>query len=267
MRLVPGMESLPDVPWVDKLAYLTWKLSALPQLECPLEHIFDGDTYTREIRLSKGAVLIGRPHLQGHDCRLIEGKVVHITEHMSREVEAPFSMRSTPGYQMVIYALTDVVASTIHPVGEERDVQKLEAALFGSLEDLKEKGRIIHERTEYTKMLTDHGMDEDKLRPLIENTADQIPFHSEKASIGISKIDRQGFLATVDINNGEIISSARLGGMRTPAGRYTNHGSSPNAMMVQTKNNDVFLMSIQDIKAGEEITVDYRQAIETGRIS
>ena len=69
------------------------------------------------------------------------------------------------------------------------------------------------------------------------------------------------------LKSGEIIAPARLDGKRTPAGRYTNHSKNPNSIMILRDNNDIDLVAKKVIKGcqggnlGEEITIDYRQAL------
>lgn len=63
------------------------------------------------------------------------------------------------------------------------------------------------------------------------------------------------------------IECARIGDKRTPAGRYTNHSASPNAKFVPTRDglNLVATRRITGMtggRVGEEITIDYRQALE-----
>lgn len=58
---------------------------------------------------------------------------------------APSQIVTEPGYQMVVYAVTDAVAQTVHPnPSDERDIAKLEADIFESPESLKELGARLH---------------------------------------------------------------------------------------------------------------------------
>jgi SET domain-containing protein len=77
--------------------------------------------------------------------------------------------------------------------------------------------------------------------------------------------------ATGDFLPEEHIAPGRFAGMRTPAGRYTNHSKNPNARFVLLDNNDVVLIASKEIygckggENGEEITVDYRQALSLAK--
>lgn len=146
---VPAIDQLPEMSWKDKLAFLVYKSRDLPQTECPVEHIFEDGHYIREMRIPAGTFFLGRAHRYGHKCVLVSGEVMHITEHDRRYISAPFSMHSTPGYQMVMYAVTDVIGQTIHPnPTDSRDTQALEAEIFESIESLVDAGALISERME-----------------------------------------------------------------------------------------------------------------------
>ena len=94
-----------------------------------------------------------------------------------------------------------------------------------------------------------------------------MPHGNYKMMVANSKIDGKGVFATGNLESGEIIAPARLNGKRTPAGRYTNHSKNPNSIMILRDNNDIDLVAKKVIKGcqggnlGEEITIDYRQAL------
>ena len=54
--------------------------------------------------------------------------------------------------------------------------------------------------------------------------------------------------------------------MRTPLGRFTNHSRTPNAVFVN-QGGDIYLYALRRISGcsggsqGEEVTIDYRQAL------
>ena len=140
---IPALDSL-KLPWADKLALLTYRLSCLPQAQTPVEHEFRPGLYLRTMRIPARTLFLGRAHTAGHKCELLEGTLVHVTEHARRIVEAPFSLTSTPGYHMVFYTLTEVCGRTVHPNDEEsREVEQLERQIFAPAADLIERGRML----------------------------------------------------------------------------------------------------------------------------
>lgn len=141
-----GWDNL-KLSWAEKLALLTYRFGMLPQRECPVTHEFLPGLYTRTMRIPAGTLFLGRAHIDGHKCELVEGSVLHITEHDRRVVHAPFSMVTTPGYQMVLFTLTDVVGRTVHPNPEEsRDTEWLERDIFQTQKELLKQGEAIHRR-------------------------------------------------------------------------------------------------------------------------
>jgi len=130
--------------WREKLAYLTVRFLQHGQVELPVLSLFEPGRYIREMRIPRGVLIIGRVHRLGHECQLLEGKVVHITEEARRCVTAPFSLRTQPGYQLVLYTLTDIVGRTVHEnPDEERDLAVLEKRWAEPLEDLISLGREV----------------------------------------------------------------------------------------------------------------------------
>ena len=137
----------PNLKWADKLAILTYRFSKLDQSPTPVEHHFEKGLYIRTIRIPADTLFLGRVHTVGHKCELVSGRVMHITEHERRIVEAPFSMVTTPGYQMVLYAFTDVIGRTVHLNEEEsRDMAALERDFAEPASALWERGRDLDQR-------------------------------------------------------------------------------------------------------------------------
>ncbi len=55
-------------------------------------------------------------------------------------------MHTKPGFHAVVYALTDIVARSVHPNPEDcRDIDALEAKWFGTSEDVIARGAQIHQ--------------------------------------------------------------------------------------------------------------------------
>lgn len=91
-------------------------------------------------------LFIGRVHRHGHVCQLLEGSVILIHSESHREAfQAPSEIMTKPGYQMVVYAVTDVRAQTVHPNPEgERDYSKLEADIFETVDSIRELGARLY---------------------------------------------------------------------------------------------------------------------------
>jgi len=124
-----------------------------------------------------------------------------------------------------------------------------------------------NDREDFKKMLSDVSVSGDIVESQSKNLTDRIDLSSVMVKVSDSSIEGKGLFALSPICEGEIILPARLNGNRTQAGRYTNHSANPNAMMKASENGNIDLVAIKDIKgcqggdSGEEITIDYRQAV------
>ena len=136
----------PQFAFKEKVAVLATEFLEQPQVSCPLTHIFERGFYIREIAIPADTLFIGRPHRHGHKCELVKGELLHVTPYGRLERQAPFALVTLPGYQVVIYAITDVIGRTYHPDSGERDTDKLEAEIFESVESVKELGLKVQHR-------------------------------------------------------------------------------------------------------------------------
>jgi SET domain-containing protein len=100
----------------------------------------------------------------------------------------------------------------------------------------------------------------------------RLPYGGYKVKVAPSSIEGLGLFATADISPDEVIAPGRIDGMRTIAGRYTNHAKNPNARAVKRPGGNIDLVAVNAIRGcmggldGEEITVDYRQVVaENGK--
>src|SRR5581483_11424565 len=108
IEALDNIQSVEPIAFAEKLAYLIYRFHEMPQIECPLEHEFADGKYTRRIQIPRGTLFIGRPHRMSHQILLDRGSVIHVTERCRRLINAPFSMTSSPGYQVAALALTDI---------------------------------------------------------------------------------------------------------------------------------------------------------------
>jgi hypothetical protein len=95
---------------------------------CPLKHYFSDGIYVREIKIPAGMVIVGKIHKHRHPNFLLKGKVMVITEQKGEEIiEGPCFMMSEGGTKRALYAVTDLVWTTIHhnPTNT-KDLNKIE---------------------------------------------------------------------------------------------------------------------------------------------
>lgn len=83
-----------------------------------------------------------------------------------------------------------------------------------------------------------------------------------KVKVQESKIHGLGLFADQEFNEGDMIGLAHYNGVPSEIiGKYHNHSDNPNAHSV-TIGNKRFLVALNPLRKGEEITVDYREQPE-----
>ena len=249
----------------------------LPQADCPITHRFSPGIYIREVVMPADSYVVGHHHKTVHFNNMLSGRLTILNEDGTKtELVAPQSFISPPG-RKIAYIHEDVIWQNVFAT-DERDVDALDEMFL-------DKSESWHESKKFNEMLLsfDHsediadfyaaieqfGFDPETVREISELEYDQIPFpHGEyKVSVADSSIEGKGLFASGNIPQFEVIAPALVEGFRTPAGRYTNHSKNPNAMMFRMENGDIYLVAMRDIAGckggsnGEEITVDYRQAL------
>lgn len=101
-------------------------LGDLPEVDCPLQHVFAPGAYARTIFIPAGTVIVGKIHKHSHLNILSKGIVTVVTEGGGKEeLHGPLTMVSPPGTKRAVYAHTDTVWTTIH-LTEETDLEKIE---------------------------------------------------------------------------------------------------------------------------------------------
>lgn len=247
------------------------------QQECPVVHRFGPGIYIREVTIPGGTLSIGHYQKTTHLNIMLKGRVIMVNENGEKtELVAPQTFVSGPGRKVGLIVETmvwqNVYATT------ETDVEKLEELFLEKSQvwkDYKKEQDLLlsfdysTDEADYFETIKNWGFDDKTVRAQSEEKSDQIPFPSGgyKVMVADSKIEGKGLFATGNFERGEVIAPARISGMRTPAGRYTNHAKNANAIMVLRDNMDIDLVANLPIKGcqggnlGEEITVNYGQVL------
>lgn len=250
---------------------------SVSQAPCPVNHYFGPGVYIREVFMPAGIFAIGHRQSKEHMNILLKGRVVMLNEDGSTtELAAPLMFVGKPGRKMG-YVLEDVVWQNVYPT-EERDVQVLEDMFLDKSPAWQElnarrlesqRKERVSDRDDFQRMLNESGFAAHTVQQQSENLSDQraMPRGSWKVKTGQSPIQGTGIFVTADATSGESLGPARINGLRTPLGRYTNHSPTPNAKMVLHPNGDISLVTLCAVKGctggldGDEVTIDYRQAL------
>lgn len=120
-----------------QIAALQTAMEALPAeqlipIESLTDHYFASGVYVRSMRLPKGVTVVGKIHKTEHVCLLLQGRVAIATEAGVEEFSAPAIMVCPPGVKRAAFALEDAVWANAHAVGEERDLEVIEAQFIAA---------------------------------------------------------------------------------------------------------------------------------------
>jgi len=266
------MSSLPSMP--EAVAAFEIEMLKHKQEACPVYHHFSPGLYIREVNLPAGIVAMGHRQKTEHLNVFLKGRVSIVNDDGGiSELKAPMLFTGKPG-RKIGYIHEDVVWLNIYPT-EETDVETLESMFLDKSKHWNsthvQKITRIADVEDYKLALKESGFTEEYVRGLAENPDDQIDFPAGTYKVAVydSSIEGKGLFATADIKAGEEIAVAKIKGLRTPAGRYTNHSASPNAKMV-FEGEDLYLIATKDIPGchggehGDEITRDYRELLNRG---
>jgi hypothetical protein len=250
----------------------------MEQVDCPVVHRFGPNIYIREVTLPAGSFSIGHYQKTTHMNVMLTGKVTMVNEDGTHtELVAPQTFVSKPG-RKIGYIHEKVIWQNIYAT-DETDVEKLEEMfLEKSITFLQhqESQKLLltlnktEDQDDYLEMLKEIGFTEELVREQTENLEDQIemPYGNYSFMVSDSMIQGKGVFATKDFKENEIVGPARVNGLRTPLGRFTNHSKHPNAKMIADENGDIFLVMTKSVNGckggqkGDEIVVDYRQVLQ-----
>ena len=250
---------------------------ALPQVPCPVVHHFGPGVYMREVQLSAGTFVVGRNHRQPHQNIMLKGKLQLVDDAgVFHTLVAP-QMFTSQGGRKCALVLEDTVWLNVLAT-DLVDVEAVEAWMFDDGEQLArhyaqtfEHHRSLRqmERDDFAAFVEASPWTIDEVRAMSEVVDDCIPFGDDVKHLVVraSPIEGKGLFCTIPVEEGTVMALARVDGKRTPAGRYVNHSHNPNAHFALDANGAICLVARRRIAGcvggdhGEEITVDYRQAV------
>ena len=103
------------------------EMIAQEQVDIPVEHIFSGGVYIRQILIPKGTIVMGKRHRHETCNILLSGELsIYAGEGKeSNRVKGPLMFTSPPGTKKLAYCHEDAIFMNIHPT-EETDLEKIE---------------------------------------------------------------------------------------------------------------------------------------------
>lgn len=276
-------ENLPSVITEEKVQILEKEFLRHEQVDCPVVHRFGPNIYIREVTIEADTFSIGHYQKTEHLNIMLAGKVTMVNEDGSKTyLEAPQTFVAKPG-RKIGYIHEKMIWQNVYSTNET-DIAKLEEMFLDKSITWQEHQKASHlllacdcseDVADYYKAIEEYGFDHETVRRQTEDLSDQIdmPYGGYKFMVADSSIEGKGIFGVGNIEPNEVIGPARINGMRTTLGRYTNHAKRPNAVMKLKENGDIDLVATKYIQGckggnlGDEITVDYRQVIELSQRS
>jgi hypothetical protein len=275
---------LHDLVFADDATLETVTQLTLQEEQAPaaVYHKFGPGVYIRELHVPKGTFAIGKVHKAPHMDVILKGSCTYYTsDGNKKEVTGPATVLAPAGRNIGVFT-EDTVWLNVYAT-DKRDVLAIEADLFETSTALDESQGEIDvayeavaelEREDFLDAIAYLGFTPEQVSEMATGTLDLIPFPYGTYSVMVkpSPIHGMGLFATAPIKKGDFIAPGRIDGMRTPAGRYTNHSAVPNAEMVMDGTGDVGLYATEDIGGntggliGDEILVNYVDAFLDTRI-
>jgi hypothetical protein len=245
-------------------------MKSMQLVEFPVKHYFSDGTYAREIFIPKGSLLTGRVH-KNSDLNIVHyGDMDVMTSHGFKRV-GPCTFTAKAGTKQIGYAYEDTLWTTIHAT-DETDLAVLDRILYEDEGDdtvydfatgkIKETSQV-RDRRDFLEMLDGTPFTPAMVYHQSRNKSDivNINLDCHGIRVGRSSIQGRGCFAEREISESDCIGPARISGRRTQLGRFINHAKYPNCDLKKDRNGDIYVVPLRCIHMGEEITVDYRQAL------
>ncbi len=115
------------------------------------------------------------------------------------------------------------------------------------------------DQQDYEHFLSEFGCTEECVQA-VTHSGKRYHLPMQDLEVRESPIQGVGLFARRLFKAGEVIAPALFKGLKTEAGRYTNHAAKPNAKMIVHDENNIDLVATRDIQ-DEEITTDYRETL------
>jgi len=115
------------------------------------------------------------------------------------------------------------------------------------------------DQQDYEHFLSEFGCTEECVQA-VTHSGKRYHLPMQDLEVRKSTIQGVGLFARRLFRAGEVIAPAFFKGLKTEAGRYTNHAAKPNAKMIVHDENNIDLVATRDIQ-DEEITTDYRETL------
>lgn len=252
---------------LNKVIRLEEELLKMPQANIKTEHKFLPGIYERTITIPPWTVLTGAGHKTEYVVRLEKGTIAVNTDDGIKVLTAPFEFNAPAGVKRVGRVFEEEVVWTDIYKNEDdcTDLDVIESRLYDvpecGLGENRVRMSVLRDREDYRIFLEQIGLDKTEMDSIVMNSDDLIPMpEGYDVELRDSPIHGKGLFALRDFQPGEMICPGRIDGKRTPAGRFINHSTCPNAT-ARKDGDDIDAVATKRIQENEEILIDYRMSM------
>lgn len=236
------------------------------QVDLKLKEMLIGNLYVRTIIIPKGTFLVSKVWLSSYVDIMVSGKIAVMTPDGVNTIEGHNLLRGKAARKRCGYAYEDTVWITVHQT-DDLTLQGIEERMTVSSVDEAKAIRQLAANVDYHNMMESLGVTDDEIQAGVTDESTIVRNECDKTYVSNSDIHGKGLFASVFFKRGDVITPAAVDGLRTIAGRYTNHSCRPNAQFVYKDANNAIVVALDDIYVGQEILIDYRSNINTlGRL-
>ncbi len=240
------------------------RMAACEQVAIPLQESFVSGMYMRQITIPAGTFLTGRAYKHDYIDIMTGGHILVATPDGVIERKGANTMDGKAGRRRMGYAVEDTPWITVHQYGLEGRDNVLDRISFLTRGDWE----VWRDQVDYFVALHENGITPEQVAEETANGGDVVWLSSVPVISAPSKREGVGLFAACDIIGGHAFMPARLAdGRRTQAGRYTNHGADPNCRFYEPGDGGVMMQALRTIRAGEELTVNYRNVMRMREVA
>lgn len=261
--LQPNFDQLPVEKCREMFDNLEKELLKLPQIsdeEYQLKESYSGGIYCRQFTIPKGALVTGRIYKRDHIEIMISGNVLIVSADGPKKHYIGYNViEAKSGKRQAGLAVEDTIWMTVYKVPESIPADKrLDYATVASFNEYE---KFIN-KEDYQGLLLELGINQDQMDEIVQ-TDDVVNMDKKYNHIYVkdSDVEGKGLFTNEPIDKGDIICPSRIGNKRTIAGRYSNHSLNANSSP-HTENGKFYFIANKDIKAGDEITSNYREILK-----
>jgi len=249
-----------------KVAALQDELLKMEQADVKTTHRFLPGVYEREIVVPPWTVLTGAEHKTDYKVRLEKGTIAVNVDDSVRVLTAPCEFIAKAGAQRAgrVFEEEVVWVDVYENPDDCTDVLRLEDRLYVVPECglADSRTEVQKAKIDFNAFLHQTGLTQAKIDKIVHITSDLVDMPEGVAvELRDSPIHGRGLFAVKDFAAGETVCPGRLDGKQTPGGRFINHSADCNAAPVKV-DNDIYVVAIADICAGDELLVDYRASMK-----